>query len=93
MPRHLKVSFDPNSGLQFTERTCQGFPSRPEWTWKTLGSTQDITNFLSDGPGCASLQDMAIRHLCRMIHYITPELLAMIPWSIGKVLWERIVRL
>ena len=93
MPRGPRSRFDPDSGLQYIERTCQGSSDRPEWLWKTLGSTGDVANFRSTGPGCTSLQDMAIRCLCQAIHYITPELLQSVPWSVGKLLWEKIVAL
>lgn len=81
-------SFDPDSGLVFTEISCKGTPMTADWMWKTTGSTRAHGRFRSIGPGCDSLFNMALRSASLNSFSITAENLEILPWGIGQKLWE-----
>lgn len=83
--------FNQESGQVYTETISSGGPMTADWVWKTIGSPTDARNFRFCGPGCASLSNMAIRTAVANNISITSETLAEVPWSIGKLLWRRIV--
>lgn len=94
-PSRLEASknktLDWQSGLQYTELLCRAGPMKADWVWKTLGSTSDLALFRSKGPGCASLQNMAIRSAAMNVISLTVESFEGMPWQVGKLLWQRIV--
>ena len=94
-PSRLEASknqtFDWESGLQYTEVLCKAGPMRADWVWKTLGSTSDLALFRSQGLGCSSLQNMAIRSAAMNVVSLTAESLEDVPWQVGKLLWHRII--
>ena len=82
-------SFAEQSGLVYTEYTCNGSPMTADWTWKTRGSTHEHGRFRSPGPGCSSLFNMATRSALLHSFSITPESLETLPWRVGQLLWRR----
>ena len=62
-----------------------------DWVWKTIGSTREAASFRSIGPGCASLENMAIRSALSNILSITVESLETLPWDLAAKLWQRIL--
>lgn len=62
-----------------------------DWVWKTKGSTREHRDFRSSGPGCSSLKNMVIRGVLLHSFSLTAEGLKALPWSIGQVLWQRIL--
>ena len=62
-----------------------------DWFWKTIGSSHCARGFISRGLGCASLVDTAIRAALLHNRCITPESLQEVPWSVGELLWRRLV--
>lgn len=86
-------TFDQKSGLQYTETVLRAAPMRADWVWKARGCTTEIALFRASGPGCSTLQDMAIRKACLHVVSITPDSLVGLDWQVGKGLWERIVAL
>ena len=83
-------AFDQESGLVYTELTCNGGPMTADWVWKTRGRTREHGYFRSSSPGCSSLKNMAIRSLLLHSFSITAQSLETLPWSIGQELWQRI---
>lgn len=84
-----KPKFAGDSGLVYTEYTCNGSPMTPDWTWKTRGSSHEHGHFRSLGPGCSSLFNMAARSALLNNFSITPESLETLPWRVGQLLWRR----
>ena len=79
------------AGQVFTETIRAGRSMTAEWKWRTKGSTRIHGRFRSEGPGCSTLIDMAVRS-CLMYSYdITSEVLEEVPEYIGRVLWSHIV--
>lgn len=62
-----------------------------DWVWKTIGSTREVANFRSLGPGCSSLENIAIRCALKNILSITVESLETLPWGLGEKIWQRIL--
>ncbi|KAL9119049.1 MAG: hypothetical protein Q9187_004397 [Circinaria calcarea] len=81
-------TFDWQSGLQFTEVLCKAGPMRADWVWKTLGSTSDLALFRSKGPGCSSLQNMAIRSAVMNVVSLTAESLGGVPQLDSLHAWK-----
>ena len=79
------------SGQVFTETQCYGGPMTADWFWKTKGSSGKARRYISRGPGCSSLVDVAIRSVLDNSYSITPESLEGLPWELASVLWQRIV--
>ena len=79
------------SGLCYTEVTCNGGSMTADWSWKTVGSSREYEHYSSTGPGCSSLKDMAIRVAILNAFNITPEALAEVPWELAKQLWNKMV--
>ena len=84
-------AFDRDSGLVYTEVIASGGPMTADWVWKTIGSTREAATFRSLGPGCASLENMAIRCALKNILSISVESLETLPWELGERLWQRIL--
>lgn len=79
------------SGQVFTEVTSPAGPMTADWVWKTRGSSTEAGRFVSSGPGCSSLFNMAIRStLCNSFD-ITAESLNEVPWVVADPLWQRLV--
>ena len=86
-----KKRFDEESGLVYSQTSCKAGPMTADWVWKTTGSTREHRDFRSSGPGCSSLKNMAIRGVLLHSFSLTAEGLKALPWSIGQVLWQRIL--
>ena len=82
-------TFAGDSGLVYTEYTCNASPMTPDWTWKTRGSAHEHGRFRSLGPGCSTLFNMATRSALLHGFSITPESLDTLPWRVGQLLWRR----
>lgn len=57
------------------------------WVQETIGCTNDARRFRSIGPGCASLEDMAIRSVVANSSSLTAEAMQEIPWLIAQKIW------
>lgn len=62
-----------------------------DWFWKTIGRSHRARRFKSRGLGCASLVDTAIRAALLHNRCLTPESLQEVPWSVGELLWRKLV--
>ena len=82
-------NFAGDSGLVYTEYTCNASPMTADWTWKTRGSSHEHGRFRSLGPGCSTLFNMATRSALLHGFSITPESLETLPWRVGQLLWRR----
>ena len=95
LPPRLKGAaywkYDEQSGLSYTEVVSEAAPMRVNWVWKSRGSISDMVMYRSPGPGCSSLQNMAIRSACRNVLSLTPESLETLDWEVGQRLWRSIV--
>lgn len=87
---HSSKAYDRDSGLVYNEVIAPGGPMTADWVWKTIGSTREAATFRSLGPGCSSLENMAIRCALKNILSITVESLETLPWELGRKLWQRI---
>lgn len=85
--------FDADSGQVYSEVTCRMGPMSADWVWKTKGSTESARRFRSIGPGCASLENMAIRSVVANSSSLTPEAMQDIPWLLAQKIWLRIKHL
>ena len=59
--------------------------------WKTRGSIREAGKLRSQGFGCSSLVDMAIRSVLYHSFTITAESLEAVPWEIAKQIWQQII--
>ncbi len=82
--------FDADSGQIYTEMTCRAGPMTADWVWKTKGSSKSVRRFRSAGPGCASLENMAIRSVIANSSSLTAELMQDVPWHIAQKMWQRV---
>lgn len=88
--KNSKIKFDVDSGQVYTEVTCRAGPMSADWVWKTQESTKGARRFRSIGPGCASLENMAIRSVVANSSSLTAEVMQDIPWLIAQKIWFRI---
>ncbi len=88
--KHAKRKFDVDTGQVYTEVTCRVGPMAAHWVRKTRGSTNGARRFRSIGPGCASLEDMAIHSVVANSSSLTAEAMQEIPWFIAQKIWLRI---
>ena len=91
--KHSKRKFDVDSGQVYSELTCRMRPMSADWVRETQGSTKGVRRFRSIGPGCASLENMAIRSVVANSSSLTPESMQDIPWLIAQKIWLRIKHL
>ena len=88
---HFSRSYD-ESGQMFTEQSYKPAPMGPIWTFQTRGSSQEYRRFVSPGPGCADLWDMAVRTLLVNLDSLTPEALSNTPLPFLERIWKSIER-
>ena len=88
--RHYVSSSYDDSGQIFTEQNCKPAPMGATWTSRTRGSSKEFENFLSPGPGCASLWDMAVRTLLQNLDSLNSDVLAGIPVPVLERMWEKV---
>ncbi|MCJ1481892.1 hypothetical protein MMC06_002052 [Schaereria dolodes] len=85
-------TFDPATGLIYSEIICDTSPMSAAWVWATRGMLSDIVTFRSPGPGCATMQEMAIRRIIMHASSLVVESLDAVPWQVAKKLWQMILR-
>lgn len=83
--------YNEESGLCYSEVTCNGGSMTADWTWKTTGRLKKYEKHRSRGPGCSSLRNIAIRVAMLNSLSITPETLAEVPWEVARQLWHNII--
>lgn len=84
--------FDPETGQVYIERTCRAGPMTPDWTWKTRGNLESVTNYINAGSGCSSLRDISIRKFLANIFNLTPDMIEPLPLHLARRLWLEIKR-
>jgi hypothetical protein len=85
----MASSYDPVSGLVYTETIHQAAPMRPEWARKTAGSVLHISQYRHN-KGASSLKQMVMRTALMNANSLTPEALRSLPWPIGDQLWKQL---
>ncbi len=91
--RTLEKKFDVESGQVYSETTCIAGPMTADWVWTTKGRAESIRDFRSNGPGCATLEHMAIRAVIAHSSSLSMESLQDIPWLLAVNIWQQTKKL
>ena len=67
------MPFNPDSGLVYSEVVYRVTPNQSNWIYKARGSSKEIEEYRSPGPGCSSLLDMALRKACVSVSYMDAD--------------------
>lgn len=82
--------YDRDLGVAYHEVVHRSGKMTADWVYRSRGNPLTFKFGTSRATGCFTLQDMALRSICKNVLSLTAECLENVPYHLGRMIWDKI---